>query len=288
MSRIERFLFGQVSVVPLAVLRILTGAISFAFAWSLFGDLDPLLSRLRAPAEGEILWWQFAPDLPLAGLQILCLGLMAASAALALGTRTRAAAWAVFLLTLFLQRYNPAMFNGGDFILRGVLQLGVALGPSGSYLSLDARHRSQEATTVEAWPLRFIQLHISIGYLLTAYLKVRGQQWIEGTALWYALNLTDLRRIDIPSWLIAPPIGKLLTWSTLAVEVFVGIGVWWRRSLPFALIAGVALHLGIALTMEIGFFSLIMVASYVAFLPVEAFQRLLITSRVDRSAPALS
>jgi hypothetical protein len=269
-DHVRRFFFGPVSVLPLVMLRIVTGVISFAFALLLFSDLQPLLTYLRVPSDGEILWWQFIPSLSLPGVRILCALLLVSSALLIVGAFSRASAWSVFFLTLALQRYNPSAFNGGDFILRGVLQMGVALGPSGDYLSVDAARRRRGDVTpqsIEAWPLRFIQLHISVGYLLTFYLKTRGHSWLDGTALWYALNLSDLARFHLPTVITAPPSGAVLTWLALASEAFVGIGVWWRRTRPAALVVGVGLHLAIMLTMEIGFFSIVMIASYLAFMP---------------------
>lgn len=272
-DRIGGFLFGQTSAVPLAVLRIAVGALTFAWAALLYADVDPLLTYLRTDPSGPVLWWQAVPALSTQGVQALCVLLVLFSALLTVGAWTGVSAWAVFLLTLAMQRYNPAAFNGGDLILRSVLQLGVALGPAGACLSLDARwsparYRSQ----TEAWPLRFVQLHISLGYLLTAYLKARGQSWVDGTAMWYAFGLDELSRFALPTLLAAPPVGAFLTWGTMVTEAFVGIGVWWRRTLPAALMAGVLLHLGIALLFEISFFSLIMIVSYFAFIPSSAYK----------------
>lgn len=277
-DRVRKFFFGPVSVVPMSLLRIATGVISFAWAAFLFSDVQPLLTYLRVPPDGEILWWQLMPSLSLGGVRFLCALLLLFSGMLTVGFFTRASAWSVFFLTVALQRYNPSAFNGGDFILRGVLQLGVALGPSGAYLSVDAARQRRGVLTppsIEAWPLRFVQLHISVGYLLTFYLKTRGHTWLDGTALWSALNLSDLARFHLPTVITAPPVGAALTWLALASEAFVGIGVWWRRTRPAALLVGVGLHLAIMLTLEIGFFSLVMITSYLAFIPDDLSQRLL-------------
>ncbi|HEX2420990.1 MAG TPA: HTTM domain-containing protein, partial [Acidimicrobiia bacterium] len=158
---------------------------------------------------------------------------------------------------------------------------------SGACLSLDSLlrgGRNKPIPLVEAWPIRFVQLHISIGYLLTFYLKTRGDTWFDGTALWYALNLDDLARFDVPQVLVTPPLGTVFTLLAVLTEAFVGLGVWWRRTRAPALLAGIALHAGIALVMEIGFFSLVMVASYVAFVPSSAIE--VVLNRLRRSAPA--
>jgi hypothetical protein len=246
-------------------------------------DVDPLLTWLRVPALGEIGWWQVLPGAAPGIVLGLAWALVLASILLTMGAWTRLASALVFVLTLALQRYNPTAFNGGDFILRGVLLLGLALGPSGSYLSVDAYRRDRRfvwrAPYIEVWPLRFIQLHISLGYILTVLLKLRGVTWLDGTAIWYALNLEDLIRFDLPRWIKAPPFGAFLSWSTLVIEAGVGIGVWFRRIRPWALLAGVLLHLGIALTFEIGFFSYVMIVSYLAWLPTVADVRMLLPGR---------
>ena len=280
------------SALPLALLRIVTGSLTLAWAVLLYFDVDPLLTDLRVAPDQDILWWQLLPDLSPTGVKVLCLVLVGTSFLLAIGLWSRFSAWAVFLLTLGLQRYNPLAFNGGDLILRGVLQLGVALGPSGACLSVDNRRRGgslQAFPLIESWPIRFLQLHISVGYLLTFYLKTRGDTWFDGTALWYALNLDDLARFDVPDVLVTPPLGTIFTLMAVLTEGFVGLGVWWRRTRPLALLAGIALHAGIALVMEIGFFSIVMVASYVAFMPGSAFARLLNFRRggVATKAPPL-
>ena len=266
------------SALPLGLLRIVTGGVTLVWAVLLYVDVDPLLTYLRVEPDQDILWWQLLADLAPAGVKVLCLLLAGMSFLLTVGLWSRFSAWAVFILTLTLQRYNPAAFNGGDLIMRGVLQLGVALGPSGTCLSVDSRRRRgphPRIPLIEAWPIRFVQLHISVGYLLTFYLKTRGDTWFDGTALWYALNLDDLARFDVPEFLVIPPLGTIFTLLAVLAEGFVGLGVWWRRTRPLALLAGVGLHAGIALVMEIGFFSMVMIASYIAFVPSSAIERLL-------------
>lgn len=268
---LETFFFGLIPATALAVLRIVVGGITLIWSLTLLIQVDPLLTWLRVDPVRDIGWWQFWPNAPEGLVVSLVIGLIVASVLMTLGLWTRAASWAVFVLVLIIQRYNPYAFNGGDFILRSVLLLGLALAPAGVYLSIDSWRRSRtivwEAPLVPAWTLRFIQLHISMGYILTVLLKLQGDTWLGGTALWYAFSLDGLTRLDVPAWAVTPPIGALLGWGTLAVELGVGVGVWFRKTRPYVLVAGVILHLAIAAAFEIGFFSYVMLASYLAFLP---------------------
>lgn len=277
---LNRFLFSFVSAAPLALLRVATGILMIFWSITLLNDLDPLLTWLRVAPQGEIGWWQVWPGANLPVVSTMAWLLAVFSVLLAAGCWTKWAAWSTFLLTLFLQRYNPTAFNGGDFILRGVLLLGLALGPSGAYLSVDAYRRDRgfrwTAPLISVWSLRFIQLHISLGYVLTVLLKLRGNTWLDGTAVWYALNLEDLIRFRLPNWVTTPPVGALLSWGTLVLELGVGVGVWIRRLRPWVLLGGVLLHLAIALTFEIGFFSYVMIVSYLAWSPPVADVRRLV------------
>jgi hypothetical protein len=276
---LERFLWGPVSATPLALLRIAVGLIGAAWALTLIPSIEPWLTvpGVAGPTSPILGRGSFLP----AGSPPWLLGLLlavtaTAGAATALGWKTRISSWTLFLMLLAIQRHSPGILNGGDLILR-LLALGVALSPAGAYLSVDAWRRgwSWQAPLVSAISLRFVQLHISLGYLLSAMLKLRGATWRDGTAIWYALQIDDLLRLRIDPGLISPPVTDLLSWATLGVEFLLGVGVWvgWLR--PWALLGGVALHLGIAVVFEIGFFPWVMLASYLVFVrPVTDLRQL--------------
>jgi uncharacterized membrane protein YphA (DoxX/SURF4 family) len=274
---IDRFLFNEVPATSLALLRIGTGILCVAWSVMWLGDSAGWLGQLRSIPEGVIGFWHPWPNAPLGAVQAMGVGLLVASLALTVGAYTRFAAWSAFGLMLVLQRYLIDSFNYGDLILRSILLLAVAVGPSGAYLSVDAFRRgwSWRAPHISVWSLRFVQLHISMGYLLTVILKLSGEHWPGGTAVWYAMNLVDLARFPVPGWIIAPPVGAVVTWLTLAVELGVGVGVWFGRTRAAALIGGVLLHLGILMTMDIGLFSLVMLVSYLAWVPAVSDVRLL-------------
>ena len=91
----------------------------------------------------------------------------------------------------------------------------------------------------------------------------------------YALRIPAMERVHMPDWLAASPLAShVITWGVLGVELAIGLLVWNRRARPWVLGAGVALHLGIELTLRVGFFSWVVLASYVAFVPPERAARL--------------
>lgn len=280
-SLLDRALFQEVPATPLAVLRIATGLVAVVWCALWLSDSFGWLGQIRSIPDGIIGWWHPWPDAPQGAVQAMGVLLLVSAIGLTLGLFTKFSAWSAFLLMLMLQRYLIGSYNYGDLILRTVLLLGLALGPSGAYLSVDAWRKgwSWRAPLVSIWSLRFVQLHISLGYVLTVALKLMGDHWIDGTAIWYALQLEDLMRVEAPDLLISFPIGAVLTWMTLAVELFVALGVWFRKTRAIAVAAGVALHLSIFLAMDIGLFSIVMIVSYLAWLPPVSDVRVLLPGR---------
>jgi hypothetical protein len=72
---------------------------------------------------------------------------------------------------------------------------------------------------------------------------------------------------------------EALTFGTLALELSLGILVWNRAARPWVMTFGVLMHLMIDYSILIGFFSLAMFVTYLAFLPAETATRLILATR---------
>ncbi len=116
------------------------------------------------------------------------------------------------------------------------------------------------------WPLRLIRCQVSLIYLSSALWKLLYPIWRDGSAVYWALNLNAFHRFPWQLPVAAEPLVVLLTWGTLLFELFFPLLVWFRVTRTPTLLAGLGLHLGLWLTLEIGPFSLVMMASYIAFL----------------------
>ncbi|MGH2794560.1 MAG: HTTM domain-containing protein [Actinomycetota bacterium] len=272
----DRFWFAPASVATLAVVRIAFGAIMFVWGLAIAPDILSFFSPHGVlpehPAAG-MRWGLLALWNADIAVVLVVLLLLVSSACLTLGYRSRFAAVCAWVALISLTRRDPLVFNSGDALLRNIAMF-LALAPSGEALSID-RWRADRSSfwmfpARAPWALRLIQVQISMVYLFTVWAKARGERWFGGTAVSESLRVDDLVRLPLPDALTdSVLLANVLTFGTLAVELGLALLIWNRRWRPYVIVAGIALHLFIELTFALGFFSTVMIASYLSFVPEE-------------------
>lgn len=289
----DRFFFRPESTSPMTLVRIGWGALMILWTLSLLPDVDPFLTtgalRYDRPLPSgswnplELTSWSGAP------LAATLLLLVTATTTM-VGFRTRLSSAVAILCLISLERTNTTVFNSGDLTLR-LIGISVALSPCGLLWSVDgwlARRRGEAPAPWRApWALRLLQLHIAIGYLLSAAAKLRGTMWHEGTALAMALRIEDVQRVTPPEWLLEQSVLlNLTTWFTLLFEASFIFLVWRRSWRPWVLAVGVAFHLGIDVFLDIGFFSYALWLAYLGFVFPDVADR--IVGRFDPEGVGLA
>lgn len=235
-----------------------------------------------------------------------------ATALLLVGFWTRPSAVVVWALSTSFSTLNPYDDNAGDQV-RGIALFYLMLCPCGAAWSLDAllaRRRGRRPpgpVYVYPWALRLLVVQMAVMYFCNGFFKLFGADWRRGDSLYYALNdLTLARwpyaRLPIPVWLM-----RICSWSVLMWEIsfpFVLMLPWWaaglwrvrqfraqltlglirflRRLRAAYLVFGVLFHLGIFVTMELGFFGPYMIALY---LPLVRWERWADGRRLSRRLP---
>ena len=270
-NRWRRWAFAPVDTAPMAALRIACGLLVLGWTLSLLPDAQAFLGDdglTQRPVDGSRGWWTLSVSSPYGA----CALLAAAAVALVVGWRTRIASVIVAFLLIALQRRDVYVLNSGDLLLRE-LALFVALMPAGETWSVDARRRG---TRLRApWALRLLQVQVSVLYLSSVTAKLHGTSWQDGSAVGKALQLDDLQRLVVPQSLATSvTVSALLTYGTLVAEAFLVVGLWLNKTRWLAIAAGIAVHLGIEATLLIGWFSLTVIACYLAFVPAEDLRRL--------------
>jgi hypothetical protein len=203
---------------------------------------------------------------------------------LGIGTRlSTVVAWTLFVS--FNQRL-PWVQNGGDSMMRCALFY-LLFAPAGAVWSVDSvlgRRRDAQGTVtpvlIPPWSVRLMQIQLALIYLFTGISKISdgwlGNDWINGEAVYWVLNDLSLTRWPY-YWLPVPMlVCRCLSWGTLAFELgFAFVMVMPPRSRFVSairscmLLAGVALHLGILVHTEVGWFSPATLCWYVLFLSGE-------------------
>jgi hypothetical protein len=191
---------------------------------------------------------------------------------LLVGYRSRPATAASWLLLVSLQARNPLVLEAGDVLLHCFLFWSLFL-PLGAVWSIDAVRQPwpKDSYRIVSAGSAALLLQLCIMYSFTALLKTDPAWRSEFTAVYYVLSI-DHYTTRIGYWLLEyPRFLKLLTGATWLLEwcgpilLFMPVGTAKVRTVIVT--AFVGLHLGLALSMELGNFPIVCMIYWLAFLP---------------------
>ena len=211
-------------------------------------------------------------------LNLYFVSLIVAALFVTIGFGTRySSIWVCFgLISLF--NHNPYIFNGGDALLK-LNSIFLAAAPSGSALSLDSYLRRRRGlcnpSTYFPWAQRMIQLQLCFAYASTFFWKLGGEQWQRGTAVYYAVRLEDLARVQVPFIFDNLFCCQILTYLTLIIELAGWTLIWFKPVRYYVLSGLFLLHFGIDIFMNLPGFQWIFISTLVLFIEGSDLDRLL-------------
>jgi HTTM domain len=279
--------------VPPHTYALFCMALGLAGIVTVIGAWDPMFWSVTglAPLPGGglgIRQWLVDHDLGLAaGLGLRWL-LLVGFVLLAAGVWSTATALVMFVLTSGMLWWNWYPFSGAQHLLHN-LTIYLVFVDSGQVWSWDAwwarrRHMERPIQPEPMWPLRLLRYQVAMMYFAAGLWKLANPEWRAGTALHYVLNNNVFQRVpgEVPSELF--PVTVLLTYITVGWELLFPFMLWFGATRWLALGLGVALHLGMWSTMEVGAFTPTVLAAYVAFLDPHRTEQLVsrIVSRARR------
>lgn len=141
------------------------------------------------------------------------------------------------------------------------------IGPNGSLRSLTPEYQQEERPhrVTDALLLRLLQFNVCLVYAAAAIAKGRGPEWWNGESIWRAVAQPQFSGIIPMLWLHSYPIiATVAGLATLLTEGAYPILVWFRSTRRIALVAIVAMHLSIALILNLKLFAGIMIVLNVA------------------------
>lgn len=195
-----------------------------------------------------------------------------AAVLLGIGYRARLMTFVSWVLLISMHVRNPTILNSGDTLLRMVLFWGM-------FLPLSARWSVDRAFRPSGKPYPPIILSIASAALILQLclmywftgLSKWNPIWFEGQAVQNVLNWDLLARPSSKFLLAYPELLKYLSWATLWGELLLPCLLlipfktpWWRS---LNIVAYFAFHLGIVLTVSVGLFSAISMATWLVLIP---------------------
>jgi hypothetical protein len=284
----NRFWFELQSPAPVCLFRILYGLLVLATALIWLPELSTYFgtqgwisleaSKHIAPGPRFSLFFVLPPSDQTVAVMFAVL--LVSALFVTMGFLTR---WSTIVLFLCLESFHFRDFlvlNGGDAILR-IMGCLLIFAPCGKMFSVDARKLSltdQWKIVDYCWVQRLMQLEICAVYFQNFCSKLQGETWCNGTALYYVSKLEDYAKFSSYGLFDQLWVCQLLTWATMAIEFSLFTLIWVPRFRYYVLAAGLLLHAGIEWCMNVQFFEVIMMATYINFVrPADvkiAFERI--------------
>jgi hypothetical protein len=274
----NEFFFAEQSPLPIALFRIVFGVMVVTTLCQLRPDwlnwygvhswvTNPTARALEPGTRLNLFAILPQDDRWINGLFWVAIG---STTLLTVGLFTRINSVLVFLCLASIQQRNLYITHGGDTFLR-LAGFFLMFAPAGAALSLDRlirKWRGREGVGVRRrspWAQRMIQIQLSLVYLVTFLVKIKGEPWLHGSALFYIYHLDELRRFPIPAWSLRPTVLRFETWLALGLEFCLGILIWVRRLRYPILGLGVGLHLWLDYSLNIPLFQWDILSAYILF-----------------------
>lgn len=293
-SSIDDFLFKPQPVYSVAMLRIGLGVLLLLNWLMIYADLSVLFGpegmislqtaqQYSNPTRFSL--FDYMPNTLKVTSTVAFVHLVAVLGMI-FGAWTRTSIFIAFITLISFQHRNSFIMNSADSVLRTFLFL-LFFSPCADAFSFDRwklrlKGKAPAIPLEKApWALRMIQIQFCIIYIATVLFKIKGDRWIDGTAVYIATRLDDFVRFELPL-LNNMLVIKYLTWSTLLVEFALGTLVWIKELRYWVLLAGVGLHLGIEYTMAIPIFEWAMIVAMISMIDSRDIERWLQQIRQKR------
>ncbi|MET8861740.1 HTTM domain-containing protein [Nonomuraea sp. NPDC004580] len=225
------------------------------------------------------------------------------SALFMLGWRTRLITPALAVMFWSWRERQPWLLDGGDDLMLLVL-IYLSFADLSARWSIDARRakkralhavsrsptalasdvRWRMATVLHNVALLATLLQVSILYVNTGLLKVQGDFWQEGTALYYALHIEDVQPF--------PSLSRAIYDNVFLVTVGTYAAVFIQLTFPLLMLNGLTrrlgivavtgMHLGVGMLLGLTSFSFIMIATDLLFIRDSTYERFASWTRAVR------
>lgn len=219
------------------------------------------------------------------------------------GVATRIVTPVLLLFWVGLSTNSVFLTNGGDVVMRITLLFCVFANLS-QHWSLDSWWRQRRGVVsiypkaitrrIPRWSVALAHntvvvlcaYQIMLIYVNSGIYKLLGDEWLEGSALYYALNLDVFRVFPALSdlaWQITPFV-LVGSWVSIWAQVLFPLLLLWRPSRYAALLVIMGMHFGIGLFLGLWPFSIAMIALDLLFIRDASWERAFAWAAATRRA----
>lgn len=186
--------------------------------------------------------------------------------AFTIGYRTRISSILFYLFTWSLYSRNPFIMDGGDNLIY-LTSFFMMFADCGAYFSVDAarRHATDRtnpfAALLHNYAVLAIVIQLSLLYFTSAFYKIQGHMWQDGTAIYYVLRAAEFNLSPLAHYFYdSDTVVTLLTWSTIIFQMAWPFLIWQKRARIFVAAGALALHSMIGYFMGLVWFSAAMIS----------------------------
>ncbi len=272
LDRFDDVMETPISTRSIALLRILVGALAFVHLRALTVDAfdgDTHHDRFHEP------YVDLLASIPLGPYRVIMAAGAVAAVAMAVGLATRFAAWTTFGVVAFHLLISTTHVHNNRAYLVTILLL-LAMAPSGRSWSIDRwladrRGGVARAETTLGWPLWLLRFACATVYFASGLSKLIDPDWFGGTVTWGRVTVgeSDLRSSILPSGVVDVILDRTFhTYVAKAIvltELFIALGVWWRRTRLWAVGVAIGFHAMIEISSNVQLFSWLAVAVLVVW-----------------------
>lgn len=199
------------------------------------------------------------------------------------GYQTRVCGVLVFVFYWSITHRTPFVGNGGDNILY-LLLFYLMFCDVGAYFSVDSQLKRKKGkdpliSNTFAGVVHNFGLWAAIAQFMTLYLfsflyKVQGEKWMDGTALYYLMQVDMYSLPVVSEWIYTQPLLFVTgTYFALIFQYCFPFMIWFKKTKWLVVCMAVFFHGSIGILMGIPMFSLVMITADLMFFTDEEYHR---------------
>jgi hypothetical protein len=245
------------------------------FIWGDRGVLSAAVARAMYLNSGR---WSlfFLSDSPLFHA-VLFWGGLVVTILFIVGVWPRLMSVLFFVMSYSLYARNPLLMDGGDNILILLAFFLMFVDTSGRFVPWqreETRGQNSFVALVHNFGVIAILAQLCILYFTSAWAKMSGHMWQDGTAIYYILRSTSFDVSPLNSIITQnATLETILTYATIVLQIGFPFVVWNRLLKWPWLIGAFTFHLGIGISMGLMWFSLVMLSCELIFIDDRSYAK---------------